>query len=160
MSLLNLEKLLLLLQDLKHSVRMNPNLHGVRMTANDVVKLCRRKFTYVSDREQYGVGNDWRSHADNVLAGKEWKDDCDGFACTASEILMRNGHAFEDIYLIRCRTEAGGMHLVCGVMEDGKMKILDNRQKWAYAHNRLDYTWINMMGGSEPGVWREVIIPN
>lgn len=53
---------------------------------------ARENYTYEYDKIQFKKNDDWRSHADSVLAGKKWKDDCDGLASTVIDLLIRDGY--------------------------------------------------------------------
>jgi hypothetical protein len=53
---------------------------------------ARKNWTYEFDNKQFGKTDDWRSHANAVLAGKHWRDDCDGLASTIIDLLVRDGY--------------------------------------------------------------------
>lgn len=121
-------------------------------------------FTYVSDQKNYGKSEDWRSHAKSVNEGKEFKDDCDGFALTCAELILEEGVDRERVKIIICETETNEMHLVCGVDIDddpdfGKTTLIcDNRNKTVKAWNEMrNYKWNYFMKMSEPGQWRKVL---
>lgn len=61
---------------------------------------ARKNWTYEFDDKQFGKSDDWRSHANAVLAGKHWRDDCDGLASTIIDLLIRDGYPPK--YLFRC----------------------------------------------------------
>lgn len=49
--------------------------------------VARRNFFY----EAEGMGRDeWRSHAPEAIAGRNWRGDCDDLASTALDILSQN----------------------------------------------------------------------
>lgn len=56
-------------------------------TIPDITAALFSLFVYVSDWDQYGVEDDWRSHVETVKQGKVFRDDCDGFALTAVDLL-------------------------------------------------------------------------
>ena len=122
------------------------------------------RFHYTSDKKNYDKMEDWRSHAKEVNEGKEFKDDCDGFALTCAELILTGGVDRSRVKIIICKTETGEQHLVCGVDIDddpdfGKTTyICDNRQgtvkAWSEMHG---YEWQYFMKMSEPGQWSEVI---
>lgn len=64
--------------------------------------LARAHYTYEYDDIQYRQGDDWRSHADDVLAGARWKDDCDGLASTVIDLLDRDGYESDKMFRVIC----------------------------------------------------------
>lgn len=60
-----------------------PNIEGA---VRHFDALARSRWSYKADPP----GNDnWRSHADDVLAGRHWEGDCDDLASTALDLMMR-----------------------------------------------------------------------
>ena len=50
----------------------------------------RSLFIYIPDKEQFPEKwDDWRSYANQVELGQIFKDDCDAFAMTCAELLVR-----------------------------------------------------------------------
>lgn len=116
-----------------------------------------RLFQYTFDEHQYMVEEHWTSHADAVERGENFKDDCDGFACTMAELLLRRGVSAADIKLIYCITETGEAHLVCGVDGDDTTYIAENRYNRVYDwQKRPGYRWMYFMHLDDKGVWRKV----
>jgi predicted transglutaminase-like cysteine proteinase len=110
-------------------------------------------FVYTPDKEQFPeFFEHWMSHADEVEAGQTFRDDCDGFALTCAELLVRGGADEGKVSLVRCLTETGGGHLVC--MADGW--LLDNRQRTAVRWEDIPYTWQKSMKMGEVGIWRKI----
>ncbi len=117
----------------------------------DVFRQVKRKFIWMSDQENYGIPEHWKSYADEVQGGQVFQGDCDNFALTCAELLLRNrvdtriGAETEwrpgnnnlsevccgilnrynvissGVRLAFCFTEAGEGHLVC-VAKDRKGK--------------------------------------
>lgn len=61
------------------------------MLATEIQQLdlaARRRFTYRRDRADR---DEWRSHADQVLAGEYWAGDCDDLASTVLDLAGRDG---------------------------------------------------------------------
>lgn len=111
-------------------------------------------FVYVPDKVLHPDCFDhWMSHADAVEAGEIFKDDCDGFAMTCAELLIRTGVDKEKTRLTMCKTETGEGHLVC--VCDGW--VLDNRQRYIKRWDDLPYEWISSMRMDEPGTWRKML---
>jgi predicted transglutaminase-like cysteine proteinase len=110
-------------------------------------------FIYVPDKKQFPTFFEhWRSCADEVEADQIFRDDCDGFAMTSAEILVRSGADKNKIVLVTCLTETGGGHAVC--VADGW--LLDNRQRTAWRWDDVPYIWQKSMKMDEPGVWRKI----
>lgn len=86
-------------------------------------------FVYTSDMEQYGVVDDRRSHAEAVRAGQKFKDDCDGFALTAIELLRDDGIPAWIITVSVPKVAGGGAHMIVGLKDTatGTVYVLDNR---------------------------------
>jgi hypothetical protein len=127
---------------------MNPI---VETTYNQVFEL----FTYLLDTTQFPeILDDWRSYADQVEQGIAFQDDCDGFAMTIAELLVRRSVPPESIRLVICETETNTGHLVC--MVDGF--LLDYRQPLFLAWDKAPYTWFMSMAMSEPGIWKTISI--
>lgn len=95
-------------------------------TASDIAAAMFALFTWTADIEQYGVMDDRRSHAQTVLAGKPFKDDCDGFAITAVD-LMRDIKIPAWTISVSLPFD-GGDHMVAAYVADGVTWALDNRQ--------------------------------
>lgn len=109
-----------------------------------------RRFIWAPDAETFGVPEHWTSHADAVDKGQLFEDDCDGFALTCAELLLRRGVPREDVRIALCWTETGEYHAVC-IASD---MLLDNRQRWTIPWSKAGYKWDKSMRLSEPGVWR------
>lgn len=137
----------------------------IRKTLGDKIhKKVISRFEYVHDKEQYDEMEHWTSHADDVLEGNIFQDDCDGFAFTCCELLIKEGLPKEDVMFIVCHDETGSGHAVCGIQdgESGKTWILDNRANrvydWTvdYQVHGDHYEWNFFMKFDEPGQWYEV----
>ena len=114
---------------------------------------CRRNFIWTPDGVQFG-GNHWTSHADEIDG--VWRDDCDGFACTAAELLIRRGVEPEKVSLIVCQLPAG-RHAVCGVMEvENDPYILDNIQRGVWFHSQLFSYELVSGANMADKVWRSL----
>ena len=123
-----------------------------RMTqiVRDVFRQVRGLFIWQSDQETFGVPEYWSSFADDVEQGKVFRGDCDNFALTCGELLVRQGVARNLLRVALCWTETGEYHAVC-IADDW---CLDNRQRAVWHWSRLPYKWDRSMRLDEPGVWR------
>jgi len=125
--------------------------------AMDVQKRIAPLFIYTPDSKQYNQEEHWTSHAKAVKANLLFKDDCDGYAATAAELLVEAGIPKESIKLIYCKTETGEAHLVCGVSSDTNTYIIENRYhaiyEWKQKHG---YKWMYFMSLARPGEWNKV----
>ena len=90
----------------------------------DIVLLdTLRKFSYVSDKEQYG-GDRKVSFAKEVKEGKSFKGDCDDFAYTIRDLLLEKGHTVQTVIVRTSKISGSILHMVVKV--DNKYMI-DNR---------------------------------
>jgi len=116
-------------------------------------------FHYVHDDKNYQMTEHWTSHADDVNKGRQFEDDCDGFALTCAELLIEAGVPKDQIKAIICTTETGEGHLVCGLDYGDNTYILENRYRFVYnwkEATRIGYKWHYYMSFDEPGVWNQV----
>ena len=129
----------------------------MKKKAENIQKEVWKHFKYVPDIKQYMMEEHWTSHADEVEAGLDFSDDCDGFACTCAELLIRRGFKLEDVGIIYCTTETGEDHLVCGVDIEGITYILENRFRYIYDwKERKRYTWHYYMKFDNKGMWLKI----
>lgn len=121
-----------------------------KQVAQEVFDIVKPDFIWTADKEQFDLLEDWRSHANSITSGTPWRDDCDGFAATAMQLAHDRGARAG---LIFCRTETAEGHLVCGVFEDDRTWIIDNRMRRLKEINEIPYEWISM---TEDGRWRAI----
>lgn len=118
-----------------------------------------RLFTWVADMDTYGLREHWDDHYDDFKAGRQIRDDCDGFSLTAA-LIAKNDFAIPPakISLNLCLTEVGIRlkhppaydHIVCVV--DGH--VIDNRLRRVITRVQTGYVWDRAMRLDELGVWR------
>jgi predicted transglutaminase-like cysteine proteinase len=118
--------------------------------AKQVLKDVFAHFVYEEDKVE-----EWACHADSVEAGVVFKDDCDGFALTCAELLLRRGVPKSEVSLIMCHTSGGG-HLVCGLAANGTTWILDNNRHYIYDWVDSRYSWKFFMNLEDRDRWRNV----
>ena len=94
-------------------------------TISEIVAAMFSLFTYTTDLEQYGVFDDQRSHVASVKAGKKFKDDCDGFALTAVELLQK---IRVDSTTMVVRKFGGDLHMITVFIDPDtkELMVLDN----------------------------------
>ena len=115
-------------------------------TPEEIYVALFRAFTFVADEAQYGMEEDQRTHADAVRQGKKFRDDCDGFAITARDLLQSAGIPAW-LVIVRNRKNLtvndNGRHMFTAFRDpkDGVIKTLDNR----YVYIR---TYENTISGS------------
>jgi predicted transglutaminase-like cysteine proteinase len=123
------------------------------------------KFTYIPDKKNYMQTEHWTSHADKVENDEKFKDDCDGFALTCAELLIKGGISKDNVMICYVICENDEAHLVCGCTietEAGKKTyILENRHKQIYNWDDRKsgpkaYKWLYFMKFSKPGKWRKI----
>ena len=114
-------------------------------------------FNYKHDDRNYGVMEDWRSHAQAVSQGLKFTDDCDGFAFTICELLLSSGVTPSNVMFIVCETETGEGHAVAGCTVGNKTYILENRYTSIYDWQKRDgYKWLYFMSFDDPGQWKKI----
>lgn len=120
-------------------------------------KKVFKLFNYKHDDKNYGVMEDWRSHAQLVNESKEFTDDCDGFAFTMCELMIEAGYPKDKIMFIVCETETGEGHAVSGCEIGGTTYIAENRYNYVYDWNsKPKYKWKFFMKFDQPGQWYQV----
>lgn len=130
---------------------------GNQKLVEELQEKVFRLFSYRFDEHQYMVEEHWTSHADAVENNEVFTDDCDGYACTMAELLLRNGVPASDIKLIYCITETGEAHLVCGVDSLDDTYIAENRFRRVYPwQSKPGYQWKYMMTLDDKGVWKKI----
>jgi predicted transglutaminase-like cysteine proteinase len=123
----------------------------------DIHNKVWRHFNYVHDDKNYGVMEDWRSHAKAVNEGVQFKDDCDGYAFTMVELMIEAGFPRDKVMFIVCETETGEGHAVSGFEVDGITYIAENRFDYVYDWNsKPRYKWKFFMKFDKPGQWYQV----
>lgn len=116
-----------------------------------------RLFRYQHDDRNYGIMEHWQSHAESVEKNEVFIDDCDGFAFTVCETLLKNGANPADVKFIVCTTETGEGHAVAGYTIGNKTYILENRFRDIYDwQTRTDYQWHYFMKFDTPGQWYDI----
>lgn len=114
-----------------------------------VFDKTHRLFVWKADEDVYGTPEHWTSHADAVEREEIFFDDCDGFAMTCVELLLREGINPEDMRLVTCWTETNEYHAVAIVHG----WLLDNRMRRMYPWPAVPYKWHKSMKMSAPGLW-------
>lgn len=117
------------------------------------------QFDYVDD----GAVDTWRSHADEVLAGKEWQGDCDDLAHTALDLMARAGAPLTSLcrLTVYASSNAAGHMVGAALDDDGKWWIVgDTYAAEPYAGTAMLHTPkdFNRLSEAGPGfldpVWR------
>lgn len=105
------------------------------------------RFTYVGDKENYGMREHWPSPRQLPNPPAQFRGDCDDFALMCRKMLR-----YEDIpnRLVYCIVETGGGHLVCEV----EGWILDNRYGQVMRRDDMPYSWVSLSGYEEGDSWR------
>lgn len=118
----------------------------------EVAEELIARFVYVTDREQYGLGEHWtpcRELESGHLAG-----DCEDFAITIAEGCDKRGVPAEDLTLYMVAIEAGPDHIVIGCRDGDQVLIADcNSKRLTRRDERHYFRWVTErnLGGSE---WR------
>ena len=137
------------------------------MTDFDLIKSTfrevHRHFLYTYDHDQWEVPERWDSHPDEVERGEIFRGDCEDFALTTVELLLRRGIPKEACRLATCWTELDEYHAVAVVEDErGVGWLIDNRMRtlrpWASVPG---YRWHKSMRmdsiqpGKRFGEWRD-----
>jgi len=129
---------------------------ATKETLESLQKEVFNLFVYEYDNRNYGIEEHWTSHADAVVKGEKFVDDCDGFAFTVCELLLRMGVDSSDVKFIVCETETGEGHAVSGCTVGDKTYILENRSREIYDwQKRRGYKWHYFMD-MKTKQWHEV----
>lgn len=125
------------------------------------------RLDYASDRDAVGVADDWRSHAQALLADPtaRYRDDCDGSAITAAELALNAGLPADQVRIVLVDTQARGRpdmidHMICALGPAGVDPwVIDNcHPEGPVRASQLPYTWGAGMRASEPGTWRRTVL--
>lgn len=133
--------------------------------------LARRVRAQVADRIRYRSdrNEDWRTLTADVLAGERVRGDCDEYALTAADLLIRAGANPAHVRLVVVAPIAAfttaedidltaTMHLVT-VLDDperGESYVIDSMQDAVWRSDQLRYLYVADMRLSEAGTWRVV----
>lgn len=131
---------------------------------SDVCKLVHSRLEYLPDRTTQGKPEHWQSHAERILASKHYraKDDCDGFALTAADLLALRGFDRSRIVLEFCQMIPNEFHLAVTIRDSGEGDtegdwMIDNAYPLPVRARHTGYKWIEYMRLSELGQWKEYI---
>lgn len=136
---------------------LTPNIESAVQAANN---LACRWFTYEGERPGKDV---WRSHADDAMAGKRWRGDCDDLASTALDILIRTNPGIDQSKLYRmcvrspqCPADVPYDHMVAGAMiRPGLLVIFGDTFAHPHAYVRSPHRIVRYAAVSEGVVWRD-----
>lgn len=107
-------------------------------------------FRYKADASEH-----WQSLAELARTGAAWSDDCDGYALTAAELLVKDEGLDPDaVAICFCKVRGAG-HLICLVTIGGTTYVVDNIQRAVWDWNRVAYEYVSAMRLGEK-VWREI----
>lgn len=106
-------------------------------------------FRWAPDQTTFGEPEHWLSFADKVELGQSFVGDCDNFALTCAELLIRRGVDPSLVRLAVCWTETEEYHAVC--VADGL--CVDNRLRRVIPYDKLPYRWHKSMRMDRIGVW-------
>lgn len=120
---------------------------------------ARKKYTYVTDAEQYGVEDQWTSHADTVLAGKPWKDDCDGLASTVLDLLARDGYAPDLMYRAMVSSTGGKVvdHMIGICSDSTTLYVVGDTFGPTYSLKKIQHRIIAVSRVSDGIKWSKVV---
>jgi predicted transglutaminase-like cysteine proteinase len=124
----------------------------------DLQRKMWKLFNYQYDKKNYGIMEHWQSHADAVERNEQFTDDCDGYAFTVCETLLRMGANPADVKFIVCEAETGEGHAIAGYTIGNQTYILENRYPQIYDwQKRPGYKFNYYMQFDKPGQWYDII---
>jgi hypothetical protein len=120
---------------------------------------ARARFTYRAD----GPQDEWRSHADEVEAGRAWADDCDGLASTVLDLLCRAGCPLDHAFRMAVSSTGSGTadHMIGCVQDDqGDFWIVGDTFHACYAagacrHQPIEYNRLDEHLPDHESLWRD-----
>lgn len=109
------------------------------MSAVEVHKEVSNLFTWVSDQDNFGIGDLWRDFSEEVLLGKPFKGDCDDFAITCLIVgIVKHGWDKSKCRVARVATEfCDPKHDLDHAVAIYDGMVLDNRQERAVSISYL-----------------------
>ena len=111
---------------------------SVNRDLDNVLSDTLRKFSYVSDKEQYGRDRKI-SFAKQVKEGKGFKGDCDDFAYTIRDLLREKGYTVQTVIVRTSKISGSILHMVVKI---NNKYMIDNR----YPYVRF---WKDGVNGSQ-----------
>ena len=113
------------------------------LTAGVVNYYLQLKFIYTTD----GISDEWDSHYDAYRRGEYWKGDCDDFAFTAAEALVRDaGIPRENVFIVVVTSWLQGLVNQAHHRNDPRsstpdhMMVLYYADRWRVISNGMDGT--------------------
>lgn len=124
----------------------------------DVSNIVHARIIWDSDRKTQGVPEHWQSHAAAILESKFYRtrDDCDGFALTAAELLLHKGFKPEEVWIEMCQMTDGSYHLVTSVDAEetpDRLWIIDCNSLLPVRKGHLPYKYVRRMSLAKRGEW-------
>lgn len=116
---------------------------------------ARLRFTYqpdLSDRDN------WRSHADDVEAGRDWSGDCDDLASTVLDLLARASVPLDQLYRLIVstrRNDAPDHMMACAWDDRGACWIIGDTFGPAYPAQDCPHQPLQYQRMDDIGVWRD-----
>ena len=125
--------------------------------ARRIDALARLRFRYLVT--EFSLLH-WRSHADDVLAGKAWSGPCADLTSTVLDLATREGAALEDCYrlLVSLSGQHKPDHMVgCILTSDDGFVIVGDTTHKPYSHSAMTHGPCEYNRLSEAGkdpIWR------
>lgn len=88
----------------------------------------------------------WQS-LDN--ASGAWRGDCDDYAMTKRNVLLKQGWSVDRLHLAECLMADGTGHVVLIVDVGGRWLVLDNAYEHPVPFSELPYHWLSIQFGTE-----------
>lgn len=117
---------------------------------------ARRRFSYKHDPADF---DNYRSHADAVIAGQRWQGDCDDLASTVIDLLERRGAARDRLMLCKVDSTGDGRidHMIAIAIDaDGQEWVVGDTFAPVYVRARCRHRIIEISKVSDGLTWAHV----
>jgi hypothetical protein len=120
---------------------------------------ARKYYTYEYDKVLYGKSDKWVSKADDVLAGKAWKGDCDDLGSTVLDLLLRDGYPKK--YLYRCLVNTKGFtdkidHFIALASDGNAMYVIGDTFGPIYPLKKIKHKIVAVSNVTDGLKWKRV----
>ncbi len=148
------------IDDLPHfiSVRLDyqkmplhsPGMFSVNSELSEVKRILDQHFVYRTDKQMYGVEEDWRASIYLPQSGGVINGDCEDYAMLIRAMLIKRGISSR---LVMLETEYEGEYHVVNEVSGW---IIDNRFATIMSHLDMEYRYLSISEEDPRGTWRSV----
>jgi predicted transglutaminase-like cysteine proteinase len=128
----------------------DPGFFSLNSELSEVKRILDKHFVYRTDKQMYGVNEDWRAGIYLPQSGAVINGDCEDYAILIRAMLLKRGIKSR---LVMLETEyEGDYHIVNEVSG----WIIDNRFPVVISHFDSEYRYISISEYDPRGQWRSV----